>query len=173
MGPSSSTGGPKQQQATFFSSFQLNSLHRSAARSPQHNWTAVLDLFLLPRHPSDSNPTLSYIAVALSASQESQSEAQVGFLFSETPCPWHHFRQYSMSFSQGWKLLKLEGTSLGRPRVQPPSSPHDEGLAHWFMTPKPPTFFHQKPLAEGSSKNAAAVKIATGRYFRPVGRVLG
>ena len=51
--------------------------------------------------------------------------------------------------------------------------PHDEGLAHWFITQKPPTFFHQKPLAEGSSKNAAAVKIATGRYFRPVGRVLG
>ena len=133
----------------------------------------MLDLFLLPRHPSDSNPTLSYIAVAVSASKESQSEAQVGFLFSEARCNWHRFRQYSMSFGQWWKLLKLEETSLGRPRVQPPSSPHDEGLAHWFMTPKPPTFFHQKPLAEGSSKNAAAVKIATGRYFRPVGRVLG
>ena len=169
MVPCSSTECPKQE---FFSSFQLNSLNRPAARSP-HFLTTVLDLFLLPRHPSDSNPTLSYIAVAVLASQESQSEAQVGFLFIETRCPRHRFRQYSMSFGQGWKLLKLEGTSLKRPGVQPPSSPHDEGLAHWFITPKPPTFFHQKPLAEGSSKNAAAVKIATGRYFRPVGRVLG
>ena len=133
----------------------------------------MLDLFLLPAHPSDSNSTLSWVAVALSASKESQIEEHVGLLFIETRCPWHQFRQYFMSFGQGWKLLKLEGTSLGRPQVQPPSSPHDEGLAHWFMTPKPPTFFHQKPLAEGSSKNAAAVKIATGRYFRPVGRVLG
>ena len=172
MGPSSSTGGPKQQQATFFSSFQLNSLHRSAARSP-HNWTTVLDLFLLPRHPSDSNSTLSYIAVAVSASKESQNEAQVGFLFSETRCPRHQFRQYSMSFGQGWKLLKLEGTSLKRPGVQPPSSPHDEGLVHWFVPPKPPTFFHQKPLAEGSSKNAAALIIANGCYFRHLWRVSG
>ena len=107
---------------TFFSSFQLNSLNRPAARSP-HFLTTVLDLFLLPRHPSDSNPTLSYIAVAVSASEQSQIEPQVGFLLSETRCTWHRFRQYSMSFSQGWKLLKLEGTSLGRPRVQPPSSP--------------------------------------------------
>ena len=172
MVPSSSTGGPKQQQQLFYSSFQLFLLNRSAARS-LHISTNVRDLFLLPRHPSDSNPTLSYIAVAPSASQQSQIEPQVGLLFSETRCPWHHFRQYSMSFRQGWKLLKQEGTSLGRPRVQPPSSPHNKGAAHWLITPKPPTFFHQKPVAEGSSKNAAAVKIATGRYFRPFGRVLG
>ena len=163
---------PSSSKQLFFHLF--NSIHY-IGQLQGHSTIGLqcLTFFLLPAHPSDSNSTLSTVAVASWASQQSQIEGHVGLLFSETPCPWHHFRQYSMSFGQGWKLLKQEGTSLGRPRVQPPSSPHNKGAAHWLITPKPPTFFHQKPLAEGSSKNAAAVKIATGRYFRPFGRVLG
>ena len=66
---------PLARQQLFFSSLRLNPLHRSAARSP-HIWTTVLDLFLLPAHPSHFNSTLSAIVICLLVSKQPQNEAR-------------------------------------------------------------------------------------------------
>ena len=60
----------------FFSSLRLNPLNRSAARS-RHIWTTVLDLFLLPTLPSDSDSALSAIVIGLLVSKQPQNEARL------------------------------------------------------------------------------------------------